>query len=47
MTTLILFDVDGTLTVSRKKIEKPAEDCLKQLVLQKDIEIGFAGGSDL
>ena len=47
MTTLILFDVDGTLTVPRKKIEKPMEDCLKQLVLQKDIEIGFVGGSDL
>jgi len=47
MTTLILFDVDGTLTVPRKKIEKPMEDCLKELVLQKDIEIGFVGGSDL
>jgi hypothetical protein len=23
------------------------EDCLKQLVLQKDIEISFVGGSDL
>ena len=26
MTTLILFDVDGTLTVPRKKIEKPMDN---------------------
>jgi phosphomannomutase len=47
MSTLILFDVDGTLTIPRKKIEKPMEDCLRQLSLKKDIEIGFVGGSDL
>jgi len=47
MTTLILFDVDGTLTVPRKKIENPMEDCLKQLVLKENIDIGFVGGSDL
>ena len=47
MSTLILFDVDGTLTVPRKKIEKPMEECLQQLSLKKDIQIGFVGGSDL
>jgi phosphomannomutase len=47
MKTLILFDVDGTLTVPRKKIEKPMEECLRQLSLKKDVEIGFVGGSDL
>jgi len=47
MTTLILFDVDGTLTVPRKKIEKPMEECLNKLVLKDNIEIGFVGGSDL
>jgi phosphomannomutase len=47
MTILILFDVDGTLTVPRKRIEKDMEDCLNKLYLKDGIEIGFVGGSDL
>jgi phosphomannomutase len=47
MRTLILFDVDGTLTIPRKKIEQPMEQCLRELSLKEDIEIGFVGGSDL
>ena len=47
MTILILFDVDGTLTIPRKKIEKSMVECLEKLVCKEDIEIGFVGGSDL
>jgi len=47
MSTLILFDVDGTLTIPRKKIETPMENCLKNLALKENITIGFVGGSDL
>ncbi len=44
---LILFDVDGTLTVPRKKIDSQMINILQQLKLKEDIDIGFVGGSDL
>jgi phosphomannomutase len=44
---LILFDVDGTLTESRKVVQKEMIDCLVKLKQQSDIDIGFVGGSDL
>jgi phosphomannomutase len=44
---LILFDVDGTLTESRKTIQQQMIDCLVKLKKQTDIDIGFVGGSDL
>lgn len=44
---LILFDVDGTLTESRKKIDNKMIDILQQLKAKEDIDIGFVGGSDL
>jgi phosphomannomutase len=44
---LILFDVDGTLTQSRKVIEHPMLECLKRLKAIPNIHIGFVGGSDL
>ena len=47
MKKLILFDVDGTLTKSRLKIEKPMIDILKKLKCIDDIDIGIVGGSDL
>eukprot|EP01061_Rhynchopus_euleeides_P005672 TRINITY_DN14882_c0_g1_i1.p2 TRINITY_DN14882_c0_g1~~TRINITY_DN14882_c0_g1_i1.p2 ORF type:complete len:253 (+),score=156.22 TRINITY_DN14882_c0_g1_i1:55-813(+) len=43
--TLVLFDVDGTLTAARKKV---TPDMLETLVeLRKDYTIGLVGGSDL
>ena len=44
MKTLILFDVDGTLTEPRLKIEQFMTDYLKTL---KNVDIGIVGGSDL
>ena len=43
-TTLVLFDVDGTLTPARKTISKEMQDLLVQL--RKKVVIGFVGGSD-
>ena len=43
--TLLLFDVDGTLTVARKKV---TQDMLDTLVkVRKNFTIGVVGGSDL
>ncbi len=42
---LFLFDVDGTLTLSRKKITPKMLNMLKEL--KKRVKIGFVGGSDL
>lgn len=43
--TLVLFDVDGTLTPARKSIEP---EMLKAITdLRKKVVIGFVGGSDL
>jgi phosphomannomutase len=47
MKTLILFDVDGTLTVPRNKINNDMIESLKKLYENDKIEIGFVGGSDL
>ena len=44
---LILFDVDGTLTVPRKIIEDDMLKCLIQLKTSGKYDIGFVGGSDL
>ena len=43
--TLILFDVDGTLTVPRKKATQEMFDTLA--ALRKEYTIGLVGGSDL
>lgn len=44
---LILFDIDGTLTESRKIIQKDMVDVLNRITQKKDLDIGFVGGSDL
>ena len=43
--TLVLFDVDGTLTPARKTISKEMEAVLS--ALREKVVIGFVGGSDL
>ena len=43
--TLVLFDVDGTLTESRKIIQQPMIDILKSL--KQKVHIGIVGGSNL
>lgn len=43
--TLVLFDVDGTLTPARLVISDEMRDTLK--ALRKKVVIGFVGGSDL
>ena len=47
MKTLILFDVDGTLTLPRKSIQPEMVNVLKRISSIKNIDIGFVGGSDL
>ena len=47
MKDLLLFDVDGTLTVPRNKITNDMIDILKILHNDKNVEIGFVGGSNL
>ena len=44
---LLLFDVDGTLTPPRLKIENNMLEKLKSLNLLDDIHLGFVGGSDI
>ena len=44
---LFLFDVDGTLTPARKKIEPDMVKCLLDISRLPDAHIGFVGGSDL
>jgi len=46
MTTLLLFDVDGTLTQPRKVIQSDMLEVLNKLYQREDIHIGFVGGSD-
>ena len=46
MKTLILFDVDGTLTESRQKIKDDMIGCLYRLKNKENIDIGIVGGSD-
>ena len=43
--TLVLFDVDGTLTPARKTISKEMQSILTSL--REKVVIGFVGGSDL
>ncbi|EPY51564.1 phosphomannomutase Pmm1 [Schizosaccharomyces cryophilus OY26] len=43
--TLVLFDVDGTLTPSRLNISPEMLDCLQKL--RQVVAVGFVGGSDL
>jgi phosphomannomutase len=43
--TIVLFDIDGTLTRPRLKIDQKMLDFLK--VLRNKVTIGFAGGSDM
>lgn len=40
---LILFDVDGTLTVPRNKINQTMLNTLSKIKEIKDITIGFVG----
>ena len=47
MKTLVLFDVDDTLTKSRLKIENPMIECLDRLKKVENLEIGIVGGSNL
>ena len=47
MKTLVLFDVDGTLTKSRLQIEKPMINCLQKLKKVDNVHIGIVGGSNL
>lgn len=44
---LLLFDVDGTLTIPRLKIQSDMLETLKKLSITDNIELGFVGGSDL
>jgi phosphomannomutase len=44
---LILFDVDGTLTLPRKVIEDRVGHFIKSLRDIEDIDVGVVGGSDL
>lgn len=45
--TLLLFDVDGTLTLPRLKINDEMENVLRKVCANPDIDIGFVGGSEL
>jgi phosphomannomutase len=44
--TIILFDIDGTLTLPRQKISDNMINMLK-LLQEKNITVGLVGGSDL
>jgi phosphomannomutase len=43
--TIVLFDVDGTLTVPRDTASKEMKDYLMEL--KKTVVVGIVGGSDL
>ena len=45
--TLLLFDIDGTLTEARKSIKENMIECLKKVSSYEDIDIATVGGSDL
>ena len=45
--TLLLFDVDGTLTLPRLKITEDMLNVLKNLYISGKVDLGFVGGSDL
>jgi phosphomannomutase len=43
--TIVLFDIDGTLTPARKTVSDEMLKTLKQL--RQKVVVGFVGGSDL
>lgn len=45
--TLLLFDIDGTLTAPRLHVTKDMLNMLEQLSCSDKIDLGFVGGSDL
>lgn len=45
--TLLLFDVDGTLTLPRLKITQDILNTLQTLHVSGKVDLGFVGGSDL
>ena len=45
--TLLLFDIDGTLTAARREIKENMIECLKKASSYEDIDIATVGGSDL
>lgn len=45
--TLLLFDIDGTLTEARKFMKQNMLDCLKKASTYDDIDLATVGGSDL
>ena len=45
--TLLLFDIDGTLTEARKIIKENMIECLKKASSYEDIDIATVGDSDL
>lgn len=47
MKNLLLFDVDGTLTIPRNRIKEDMLNVLKKLHENNSIELGFVGGSNL
>ena len=47
MKTIILFDVDGTLTPSRLTVKPDMVEMLKKLKTLENVDIGIVGGSDL
>lgn len=47
MKTIILFDVDGTLTPSRLTVKPNMVEMIKKLKTLDNVDIGIVGGSDL
>lgn len=47
MKSLLLFDIDGTLTIPRQKIKQDMVDALLQMYNNDNYDLGFVGGSDL
>ena len=45
--TLLLFDIDGTLTPARQTMKQNMYDCLKKASQYEDIDLATVGGSDL
>ena len=44
--TIILFDVDGTLTKPRLRVESKIIDMIKELSQNNKLDIGIVGGSN-
>lgn len=47
MTSLILFDVDGTLTQSRRVIKQNMIDTINKLKTIENLDLGIVGGSNM